>query len=115
MVKIQNHLSCLWTLNIGAFKHYITVCCSTHSSNIIVTFANEIIMIGLISGCNKTAYLGEVEVLSKQFKNNSLGLKTKEAVGDFRKEKQMSPNTSGLMRPHRESDNSYRYLGVHIF
>lgn len=29
---------------------------------------------------------GEVQVLSKRFKNNSSGLKTKEVVGDFRKE-----------------------------
>lgn len=76
-----------------------------------MTFANEIIAVGLTSGYNKTAYLGEVEVLSKWFKKNNLDpnvSKTKEVVGDFRESKELPK-----LDPSRESDNSY--LGVHSF
>lgn len=61
-----------------------------HSSNTIVKYTDDTVVVGLISDNNESAYLEEVEGLSSWCKDNNLDLnvtKTKEIV-DFRREKQ---------------------------
>jgi len=69
---------------------------ATHPSNIIVKFANDTVVVGLISNGRQTAYLEEVEALSSWCKDNDPDLnvsKTKEMAMDFRREKQRSYHT----------------------
>ncbi len=61
---------------------------SSHSSTSIIKFANDTVVLGLISNNNETAYLDELERLTLWCQDNCLSLKvskTKELIVDFRK------------------------------
>ncbi len=89
-----NNASSPLLLNTGApqgcvlspllYSLYTHDCTATHSSNVIVKFANDTTVIGLI-----TAYREEVSTLTKWCQVNHLSLnidKTKELVVDFRRQ-----------------------------
>ncbi len=64
---------------------------SSHSFNSIVKFADDTVVLGLISNNDETAYLDEVERLTSWHQDNCLSLnvsKTKELIVDFRKRQQ---------------------------
>ncbi len=64
-------------------------CTATHSSNVIVKFADDTTVIGLITDNDETAYRKEVSTLTKWCQENHLSLnidKIKELVVDYRRQ-----------------------------
>ncbi len=101
VVKMGQFTSNSITLNVGApqgcvlspllYSLYTHDCVSSHSSTSIVKFADDTVVLGLISNNDETAYLGEVERLTSWCQDNCLSLnvsKTKELIVDFRKRQQ---------------------------
>ncbi len=101
VVKVGQFTSNSITLNIGApqgcvlspllYSLYTHDCVSSHSSTSIIKFADDTVVLGLISNNDETAYLGEVERLTSWCQDNCLSLnvsKTKELIVDFRKRQQ---------------------------
>ncbi len=99
VVRMGNNTSSPLTLNTGApqccvlspllYSLYTHDCAATHSSNVIVKFADDTTVIGLITDNDETAYRAEVSTLTKWCQENHLSLnidKTKELVVDFRRQ-----------------------------
>ncbi len=88
----------------------------THSSNIIVKFADDTTVIGLITDNDEMAYREEVSTLTKWCQENHLSLnidKTKELVVDYRRQsREHTPIT--IDKTPVERVNSFKFLGVHI-
>ncbi len=98
VVKVGQFTSNSITLNVGApqgcvlspllYTLYTHDCVSSHSSTSIIKFADDTVVLGLISNNDETAYLDEVERLTSWCQDNCLFLnvsKTKELIVDFRK------------------------------
>ncbi len=101
VVKVGQFTSYSITLNVGApqgcvlspllYSLYTHDCVSSHSSTSIIKFADDTVVLGLISIKNETAYLDEVKSLTSWCQDNCLSLnvsKTKELIVDFRKRQQ---------------------------
>ncbi len=114
------------TLNIGApqgcvlspmlYSLYTHDYVSSHSSTSIVKFADDIVVLGLISNNGETAYLDEVERLTS-WCQDSLSLnvsKTKELIVDFRKRQQRPYTPLMISGTPVERVSSFKYLGVNI-
>ncbi len=104
--KLPQHLHSLYTHG----------CKATHSSNVMVKFADNTMVIGLITDNDETSYREEVSTLTKWCQENHLSLnidKTKELVGDYRRQsREHTPITIGKTPVERVS--SFKFLGVHI-
>ncbi len=89
---------------------------SSHSSTSIIKFADDTVVLGLISNNDEAAYLGEVERLTSWCQDNCLSLnvsKTKELIVDFRKRQR--PYTPRMFSGTPvERVSSFKYLGVNI-
>ncbi len=112
VVRMGNNTSSPLILNTGAPQGYVLSpllyslythnCTATHSSNVIVKFADDTTVIGLITDNDETAYREEVSTLTKWCQENHLSLnivKTKELVVDYRRqsrEPHPSPSTRHL-------------------
>ncbi len=126
VVRMGNNTSSLLTLNTGApqgcvlspllYSLYTHDCAATHSSNVIVKFADDTMVIGLITDNDETAYRAEVSTLTKWCQENHLSLnidKTKVLVVDFRRQsREYTPIT--IDKTPVERVNSFKFLGVHI-
>ncbi len=126
MVRMGNNTSSPLTLNTGApqgcvlspllYSLYTHDCAATHSSNVIVKFADDTTVIGLITDNDEMAYRVEVSTLTKWCQENHLSLnidKTKELVVDFRRQsREHTPIT--IDKTPVERVNSFKFLGVHI-
>jgi hypothetical protein len=69
-------------------------CVATHASNSIIKFADDTIVVGLITNNDETAYREEVRALGVWCQENNLSLKvnkTKEIIVDFRKQQREQP------------------------
>ncbi len=101
--------------NIAA-SLYTHDCTATHSSKVIVKFADDTMVIGLITDNDETAYREEVSTLTKWCQENHLSLnidKTKELVVDYRRQSRVhTPIT--IDKTPVERVNSFKFLGVHI-
>ncbi len=125
VVRMGNNTSSPLTLNTGApqscvlspllYSLYTHDCAATHSSNVIVKFADDTTVIGLITDNDETAY-SEVSTLTKWCQENHLSFnidKTKELVVDFRRQsREHTPIT--IDKTPVEWVNSFKFLGVHI-
>ncbi len=126
VVRMGNNTSSPLTLNTGApqgcvlspllYSLYKHDCAATHSSNVIIKFADDTTVIGLITDNDETAYRAEVSTLAKWCQENHLSLnidKTKELVVDFRRQnREHTPIT--INKTPVERVNSFKFLGVHI-
>ncbi len=127
VVKMGQFTSNSITLNIGApqgcvlspllYSLYTHNCVSSHSSTSIVKFADDTVVLGLISNNDETAYLDEVERLTSWYQDNCLSLnvsKTKELIVDFRKRQQRPYTLLMISGTPVERVSSFKYLGVNI-
>ncbi len=84
VVKVSQFTSNSITLNVGApqgcvlsplfYSLYTHYCVSSHSSTSIIKFADDTVVLGLISNNDETAYLDEVERLTSWCQDNCLSL-----------------------------------------
>ena len=86
------------------------------SHHTIIKFADNTIVVGLITNNNETAYREEVTDLAVWCQDNNLSLnviKTKEMIVDYRKRR---ANHAPILidRPVVEQVESFKFLGVHI-
>ncbi len=99
------------------YSLYTHDCVSSHSSS-IVKFADDTVVLGLISNNDETAYLDEVERLTSWCQDNCLSLnmsKTKELIVDFMKRQQRPYTPLMISGTPVERVSSFKYLGVNIF
>ena len=95
-VRAGGHTSHTLILNTGVpqgcvlspflYSLYTHDCAAMHNLNTIVKFADDMVVVGLITNNDERAYLQEVSDLTTWGKDNSLllnGEKTKEMVVDF--------------------------------
>ncbi len=104
VVRMGNNTSSPLTLNTGApqgcilspllYSLYTHDCTATHSSNVIVKFADDTTVIGLITDNDETAYREEVSTLTKWCQENHLSL--------------------NIDKTPVERVSSFKFLGVHI-
>ncbi len=127
MVKVGQFTSNSITLNVRAplgcvlspllYSLYTHDCVSSHSSTSIIKFADDTVVLGLISNNDETAYLDEVERLTSWCQDNCLSLnvsKTKELIVDFRK-RHLRPYTPLMISGTPvERVSSFKNLGVNI-
>ncbi len=126
VVRMGNNSSSPLTLNTGApqgcvlspllYSLYTHDCTATHTSNIIVKFADDTTVIGLITDNDETAYREEVSTLTKWCPENHLSLnidKTKELVVNFRRQSREHTPIS-IDKTPVERVNSFQFLCVHI-
>ncbi len=126
VVRMGNNTSSPLILNTGAlqvcvlsplmYSLYTHDCTATNSSNFIVKFADDTMVIGLITDNDEMAYKEEVSNLTKWFQQNHLSLniyKTKELVVDLRREsREHTPIT--IDKTPVERVKSFKFLSVHI-
>ncbi len=124
VVRMGNNTSSPLTLNTGApqgcvlspllYSLYTHDCTATHSSNVIVKFADDTTVIGLITDNDEMAYREEVSTLTKWCQENHLSLnidKTKELVVDYRRQsREHTPIT--IDKTPVERVTSFKFLGV---
>ncbi len=90
-------------------------CVSSHSSTSFVKFADDTVVLGLISNNDETPYLDEVERLTSWCQDNCLSLNvSKELIVDFRKRQQQPYTPLMISGTPVERVSSFKYLGVNI-
>ena len=98
------------------YSLYTYDCKPRYDSNIIVKFADDTTVIGLISDDDESAYRDDVKQLVSWCASNDLVLnvsKTKEIVVDFRKSKSVL-STLIVNNSEVEIVDSFKFLGIHI-
>ncbi|KAK3521012.1 hypothetical protein QTP86_002491 [Hemibagrus guttatus] len=125
-VKIGRHVSVSLILSTGApqgcvrspllYSLYTYDFVATNNS-ITIKFADDTVVVGLISDNNETAYLEEIRNLENWCQRISLLLnvsKTKELIVDFSTKQERNYQTPLINESPVERVDSFRYLGVHI-
>ncbi|KAK1800324.1 hypothetical protein P4O66_005468 [Electrophorus voltai] len=126
-VRVGNCASSTFILSTGApqggvlspllYSLYTYDCTATSSSNIIVKFADDTVVVGLISDNDERAYLEEIKHLENWCQENNLLLnvsKTKELIVDCSKKQERHYQPVRISGTTVERVDSFRYLGVHI-
>ncbi|KAK1799610.1 hypothetical protein P4O66_000381 [Electrophorus voltai] len=126
-VRVGNCASSTLTLSTGApqacvlspllYSLYTYDCTATSSSTIIVKFADNTVVMGLISDNDEKAYLEETKHLENWCQENNLLLnvsKSKELIVDCSKKQEQHYQPVRISGTTVERVDSFRYLGVHI-
>ncbi|KAK1806250.1 hypothetical protein P4O66_000138 [Electrophorus voltai] len=126
-VRVGNCASSTLTLSTGApqgcvlspllYSLYTYDCTATSSSNIIVKFADDTVVVGLISDNDERTYLEEIKHLENWCQENNLLLnvsKTKELIVDCSKKQVWHYQPVRISGTTVERVDIFRYLGVHI-
>ncbi len=104
-------------LNPLLYSLYTHDCTAIHSSKIIVKFADDTTVEGLITDNDEMAYREEVHALTRWCQENHLSLninKTKELVVDFRRQSREHTLIIIIDGTPVERVSSFKFLGVHI-
>ncbi|KAK1786692.1 hypothetical protein P4O66_017091 [Electrophorus voltai] len=99
------------------YSLYTYDCTATSSSTIIVKFADDTVVMCLISANDERAYLEEIKHLENWCQENNLLLnvsKTKELIVDCSKKQEQHYQPVRISGTTVERVDSFRYLGVHI-
>ncbi|KAK1789992.1 hypothetical protein P4O66_002307 [Electrophorus voltai] len=95
----------------------VTSSAMSHCSNLIVKFADDTVVVGLISDNDERAYLEEIKHLENWCQENNLLLnvsKTKELIVDCSKKQERHYQPVRISGTMVERVDRFRYLGVHI-
>lgn len=95
------------------YSLYTDDCTPCHDTNIIIKFADDSTVVGLITRGNEYAYREEVQKLMVWCTGDNLSLyikKTKELIIDFRKKQDVH---TPLYKEKVERVSSFKFLGKH--
>ena len=126
VVKIGNAVSSTLVLSTGTpqgcplspklYSLFTFDCVSEHPGNLVIKFADDTTVTGLISNSNETDYRHEIDQIVNWCETNNLFLnvsKTKEMIVDFRRNKSpISPLFINNTEVERIS--SFKFLGTYI-
>ncbi|KAI5609680.1 gastrula zinc finger protein XlCGF28.1-like [Silurus asotus] len=127
-VRVKKHTSSTLTLSTGApqgcvlspllYSLYTYDCVASFNPTTIIKFADDTVVVCLISNNDETAYLQEFgKNLERWCQENNLLLnvsKTKELIVDFSTKQDRSYQPLNICGTPVERVDSSRYLGVHI-
>ncbi len=107
-----------WSLTLGIlspllYSLYTHDCTVTHSSNVIVKFADDTTVIGLITDSDETAYREEVSILTKWCQENHHSLNFDKLVVDFRRHSREHTSIT-IDKTPVEWGNRFKFLCIHI-
>ncbi|XP_055507619.1 uncharacterized protein LOC129706959 [Leucoraja erinacea] len=126
-VQIGRNTSRSLTISTGApqgcvfspllYSLYTHDCVAGHSTNSIVTFANDTTAVGRITDGDESECRSEIDQLTKWCQHNNLALnisKTKELIVDFGSGRMRTHNPVYVNRTMVERVKNFKFLGVHI-
>ncbi len=116
VISLWTHVNLVLS-SLLLYSLYTHDCVSSHRSTSIIKFADDTVVLGLISNNDETTYLDEVERLTSWCQDNCLSLnvsKTKELIVDFRKRHLLPYTPLMISGTPVERVSSFKYLGVNI-
>lgn len=99
------------------YSLYTHDCVATSDSTVLLKFADDTAVVGLISHYDETAYRSEVSQLENWCRENHLLLnvsKTKELIVDYSRKQQRDPLPLVICGSEVERVDTFKYLGVTI-